>query len=135
LTYEGVKVFSLTFAPLNAETTAHIEDDSIRFDEIQQTLTINLEKPIALGTLRVSIQGFQISSENGPSQSTIFSLHQGTKEFVVQNIENVGWISVPIYQFDRGDITLTFQNFATLEGNMVPYDVIIDGLEVFDRSL
>ena len=134
-TNDGVNIFSLSFTPFNAETTAQLEDDSLRFSEIGQTLSVTLEKPIALGTFRLSIQGFQVTIESDQLQTPVFSLLQGTKVFKVHRLEKIGWISIPVYHLDAGIITLTFQNFATLEGNMLPYDVIIDGLDVFDRSL
>jgi hypothetical protein len=134
-TNDGVNIFSLSFTPFNAETTAQLEDDSLRFSEIGQTLSVTLEKPIAFGTFRVSIQGFQVTIESDQLQTPVFSLLQGTKVFKVHRLEKIGWISIPVYHLNEGVITLTFQNFATLEGNMLPYDVIIDGLDVFDRSL
>jgi hypothetical protein len=134
-TNDGVNIFSLSFTPFNAETTAQLEDDSLRFSEIGQTLSVTLEKPIALGTFRLSIQGFQVTIESDQLQTPVFSLLQGTKVFKVHRLEKIGWISIPVYHLNEGVITLTFQNFATLEGNMLPYDVIIDGLDVFDRSL
>lgn len=127
-----LKVFQLSFEPLNVETNAliNLEEETITFDEVNQTLSLtNLNQ--GLFQISITFSGGTIVDEIDLSLPTfVFQINQKSIPIDVSELiltYQHGWV-----QLEPGHFTIHFQNFVKIEEQM--YSLIISDITIWKHT-
>lgn len=127
-----LKVFQLSFEPLNVETNAliNLEEETITFDEVNQTLSLtNLNQ--GLFQMSITFSGGTIVDEMDLSLPTfVFQINQKSIPIDISDLiltYQHGWV-----QLEPGNFTIHFQNFVKIEEQM--YSLIISDITIWKHT-
>ena len=125
-------IFQLSFEPLNVETNANVnlEENSITFEDIQQSLTIS---NLPQGILKVSLTftgGVMLDEVDLALPALLFVINQQSISIEIHELVHRydhHWV-----QLQRGDFTIHLQNFVKIEEQM--YSLILSDISIIQLS-
>lgn len=127
-----LKVFQLSFEPLNVETNALInfEEETITFDNVNQTLSLtNLNQ--GLFQMSITFSGGTIVDAIDLSLPTfVFQINQKSNPIDISELiltYQHWWV-----QLEPGNFTIHFQNFVKIEEQM--YSLIISDITIWKHT-
>jgi len=122
------EIFRLAFNPLNVETNANVnvEEQTITFQSLNQTLTIGNVNAGILQMVLTFSGGWIVDELDLAHPTFMIELNQTPTAIPITSLTqtyNHRWL-----QFNRGDITLAFQNFVKIESHM--YALILSDISI-----
>lgn len=128
-------LYVLSYSPLNAETTAFVDQDSLIFQEIGQSLTVHELQSAALINIKIHVSGFLLVESTALPSLPVFTLTMENQTKTIQDLQQMGWIESSFFLPRSREFTLRLTNFATLEATSLTYQVIVDQVIIMKRGL
>lgn len=122
------EIFRLAFNPLNVETNANVDvqEQTITFQSLNQTLTIGNVNAGILQMVLTFSGGWIVDEPDLAHPTFMIELNQTPTAIPITSLTQAydhRWV-----QFNRGDITLAFQNFVKIESHM--YALILSDISI-----
>lgn len=122
------EIFRLAFNPLNVETNANVDvqEQTITFQNLHQTLTISNVNAGILQMVLTFSGGWIVDEPDLTHPTFMIELNQTPTAIPITSLTLAyehRWV-----QFNRGAITLVFQNFVKIEAHM--YALILSDIAI-----
>ncbi len=128
-------IFTLSFTPLNVQTTTSIDDETLVFDTLGQSLTIQHLPPNVVVRVSIYVSGFFVV--NQPHGDNVPTLTDGRSSPYgsIEEVNEIGWYNLSSRVNERGEWSLIIGNFAIISSEEIAYGFYLSELILYKRGL
>ena len=129
------RIFILNFSPINVATTARVEDETLVFDTIGQSLSITSLHPNRRLRVAIYISGFFIVNERPSNDEPILMDGASSPYGAITELSSIGWYHLSSHVSKDGEFSLIMGNFAILLNEEFTYGFYLSELILYQREL
>jgi hypothetical protein len=128
-------IFTLSFSPINVQTTGSIDSDAIAFNTKGQALIIHQVPPNILVRVRLHVSGFFVVNQPHDERMPILSDDSSSPYGSIVEMNNIGWYTLTSRVNEQGELSLIMGNFAILSNEEFAYGFYLSELILYKRGL
>jgi hypothetical protein len=128
-------IFTLSFSPLNVQTTASIDDETMVFDTTGQSLTVQQLSPNIALRIRFYVSGFFLVNQPHIDNVPILTDGRFSPYGSIDEMNEIGWYNLSSRVNEQGEWSLIMGNFAIISNEEFAYGFYVSELILYKRGL